>query len=106
MSKTLFITALILSSLVAGVGEAAAQAANNNRGQSSTTPGGDPGTGSAIVRYGTNGNCPPTIACAPNEPRQPNRDRHRRVLPTKCHHQVQYWEGGVLVRACRDQVAR
>lgn len=76
---TIAATALVLA-LVGGIGSAFAQAAGGGGKGGGNSGGGSNGGGpdpSALIVYGTAGNCPPTIACGSQVPPpvvKPRRD--------------------------------
>ncbi|MDK9698278.1 MAG: hypothetical protein OEL76_18035 [Siculibacillus sp.] len=85
--------ATLAVALVGGIASAFAQAAGGRGGGGSGDGSPDP---TAVLVYGTPGNCPPTIACGPGRPERP---RHVRIKPyDPCG---DYRPGSRLHRQCR-----
>ena len=62
----------LVFALMGGLASASAQSAGGGRGGGSDGgPGGNSGGGSAVIVYGTPGNCPPTVACGGPEVHRP-----------------------------------
>lgn len=89
MSNAIRNSFVALAAILAFAGtsfEAQAQRAAVSRSAPSTT--GSTGTdggggGGQVLLLGQPGNCPPTIACAPNQPREPERPKKQKVTRGK-----------------------
>lgn len=98
--KFVIVGAIAAACLAAFIGQAGAQTAGGNRGGGG--PDGGNGTDGTVVLYGSPGNCPPTIACAPQRPQQPPR-KVRIKRSDACGQWIVHWVNGTRIRECRDR---
>ncbi len=88
------VAATLAVALVGSIASAQAATAGGGNGRGGGDNGDGTGSPSAVIVYGTPGNCPPTIACGPTH-RPP---RHVRTVPTEAC--GEYRPGSALYRRC------
>lgn len=91
--------ATLALAIVGSIASAQAAAAGGGNGRGGGDNGGGTGDPSAVIVYGTPGNCPPTVACGPTRPGRPQ------FRPTWRHDACgDYRPGSRLYRQCRKEL--
>lgn len=104
MSNAIRNTVVALATVLAVAGTSFEAYAQRAQTQSRTSTGPSDSGGGQVLLLGQPGNCPPTIACAPQQPREPNEPRKPRHARPKIHCDTVIVERtGEVVKRCIER---